>query len=82
MRSVASFSFAMSYSLASQCLTISSAAACGMIFRRPCAFASAASKSRYFCTRFSSDQTSRMASVVKTLRKTWESKIVAAMKLS
>ena len=82
MRSVASFSFAMSYSLASQCLTISSAASCGMIFNLAWAFASAASKSRYFCTRFSSDHTFRMASVVKTLRNTWESKMVAAMKLS
>ena len=44
-----------------------------------CARASAASKSRYFCTRFSSDQISRIAGVVKMSRKMEESKIVEGM---
>ena len=80
MRSVASFSLSISISLASQCLTISSAASCGMIFSLPCAFASPASKSRYFCTRFPSDHTARMAGVVKMSRNTAESRIVEGMR--
>ena len=76
MRSVASLSFAMSILSAEQCLTISSQASCGMMPSLACATASAASKSRYFCTRFSSDHTTRMGSVVKILRNTAESRIV------
>ena len=76
MRSVASFSFAMSIWSALQCLTISSQAFCGMILSRACARASAASKSRYFCTRFSSDHTWRMAGVVKMSRNTAELRMV------
>ena len=72
----------MSISLASQCLTISVAASCGMIFSRACAFASAASKSRYFCTRFSSDHTARIAGVVKMSRNTAESRIVEGIRVS
>ncbi len=57
--------------------SISSAASCGMMPSRACARASAASKSRYFCTRFSSENTRRIASVEKMLRNTAESMMVA-----
>src|SRR5262245_4691939 len=45
-----------------------------------CARASAASKSRYFCTRFSSENTFRIASVVNMSRNTAESRIVAGIR--
>ena len=51
----------------------------GMMPSRACARASAASKSRYFCTRFSSDHTWRIAGVVKMSRKTEESRKVDGM---
>src|SRR5664279_5545782 len=73
MRSVASLSLAMSNLSALQCLTISSQASCGMIFSLAWARANAASKSRYFCTRFSSENTLRIAGVVKMSRNTAES---------
>src|SRR5665647_2796062 len=76
MRSVASLSLAMSILSAEQCLTISSQACCGMIFNLAWARASAASKSRYFCTRFSSENTARIAGVVKMSRNTAESRRV------
>ena len=62
--SVPALSFAMSIFFASQWRAISSAASFGMMPSRPCAFASAASKSRYFWMRFSSDHTARIVSVV------------------
>ena len=79
MRSVCARSFAMSICCTSQCFTISSAASCGMRPRRACTRASAASMSRYFCVRFSSDQTARIASVVKMPWKMLESMMLAAM---
>src|SRR5450432_4123178 len=62
-----------------QLATISSAASGGMIPRRACTRASAASMSRYFRVRFSSDHTARMASVRKMLPKMAESMIVEGM---
>src|SRR5262245_42211285 len=53
-----------------------------MIPKRACARASAASKSRYFCTRFSSENTCRMLSVVKILRNTAESRMVEGIEIS
>ena len=63
-------------------MTISAAAFFGMIPSRACARASAASKSRYFCTRFSSDHTPRIAGVVKMSRNTAESRMVEGIRVS
>src|SRR3954451_23410083 len=62
-----------------QFLTISSAASWGMISNRAWTRASAASMSRYFWVRFSSDHTARMASVLKMLPNMAESTIVEGM---
>src|SRR3954447_132964 len=62
-----------------QFLTISSAASCGMMSSRAWTRARAASISRYFWVRFSSDHTVRMASVLKILPKMAESTIVEGM---
>ena len=70
----------MSILPASQWRTISAAAFFGMMPSLPCARASAASKSRYFCTRFSSDHTARIAGVVKMSRNTAESRIVEGIR--
>ncbi len=72
----------MSMFLASQWRTISAAAFFGMMPSLPCARASAASKSRYFCTRFSSENTFRIAGVVKMSRNTAESRIVEGIRVS
>ncbi len=61
--------------------TISSAAAAGMSPSRPCTRASAASTSRYFCVRFSSDQTRRIVSVAKMFPKIAESTMVDGIRL-
>ena len=50
-----------------------------MMPSRACARASAASNSRYFCTRLSSEKIRRIASVEKMLRKTAESMAVAGI---
>ena len=63
----------------SQLRTISCAASAGMMPRRPCTIASAFSISTYFAVRFSSDQTRRIASVLKMSPKMDESMIVADM---
>jgi hypothetical protein len=73
MRSVWAFSLAKSISASRQWRQISSAASFGMMPSRACERASAASKSRYFCTRFSSENTLRIASVEKMSRNTVES---------
>src|SRR6266542_152377 len=79
MRSVCCLSFSMSISSIVQWRTISSAASLGMMPSRPCTRASAASMSRYFCVRFSSDQTLRMGSLLKMSPKTAESMMVDGM---
>ena len=79
MRSVCERSLIMSIWSRWQWLTISSAASCGINPRRPCTLASADSMSRYFCVRFSSDQTWRIASVLKMPWKIAESMMVEAM---
>src|SRR5438309_1893534 len=79
MRSVCSRSLAMSIWSSRQWLTISSAASCGMRPSRPWTLASAASMSRYFCVRFSSDQTWRISSLEKIPWKIAESMTVAGM---
>ena len=79
MRSVCRRSFAMSIWSRWQWLTISSAASCGMRPSRPCTLASAASMSRYFWVRFSSDQTWRIASLLKMPWKMAESMMVDGM---
>src|SRR5919202_3488572 len=79
MRSVWARSFVISILSSLQFRTISSAASCGMMPRRACTRASAASMSRYFWVRFSSDQTARIASVLKMSPKIAESMIVAGM---
>src|SRR4029078_8914008 len=53
-----------------------------MVARLACARTSAASKSRYFCTRLSSEKTFRIASVVKMSRNTAESRIVEVIRYS
>src|SRR4249919_1222463 len=72
----------MSILSAEQWRTISAAASFGMMPSLACARASAASKSRYFCTRFSSENTSRIGSVVKMSRNTAESRIVEGIRIS
>ena len=62
-----------------QWLTISSAASWGIRPRRACTMARARSMSTYLVVRFSSDQTWRMASVVKMPWKMLESMMLAAM---
>ena len=62
-----------------QWLTISSAASFGIRPIRPWTLASAASMSRYFCVRFSSDQTWRISSLEKMPWKMAESMMVAGM---
>src|SRR5690348_6851262 len=52
-----------------------------MMPSRACARANAASKSRYFCTRFASAKTPRIGAVEKMSRNTAESMIVAGMVL-
>ena len=79
MRSVCARSLVMSICSSRQWLTISSAASCGISPIRPCTLASAASVSRYFWVRFSSDQTWRIASVLKMPWKMAESMRVDAM---
>src|SRR6185295_7543882 len=79
MRSVCWRSLAMSIWSSRQWLTISSAASCGIRPRRPCTRASAASMSRYFCVRFSSDHTWRISSLEKMPWKMAESMMVADM---
>src|SRR2546425_4014034 len=79
MRSVCCLSLRMSIWSSVQCFTISSAASFGMMPSRPCTRASAASMSRYFCVRFSSDQTLRIASALKMSPKMLESMIVDGM---
>src|SRR5690242_15887387 len=81
MRSVCFFKSAMSYSPTWQCLTISSAASFGMMPSRACTVARAASISRYFWMRFSSEKTRRIASVEKMSRKIAESSAVAGMRV-
>src|SRR4051794_9014974 len=81
MRSVCWRSLAMSIWSSRQWLTISSAASFGIRPMRPCTLASAASMSRYFWVRFSSDQTWRISSLVKMPWKIAESMIVDAMVL-
>jgi hypothetical protein len=73
MRSVWLFSLPKSISATWQCRQISSAASLGRMPSRAWARAKAASKSRYFCTLFSSENTPRMASVEKMSRNTAES---------
>ncbi len=58
---------------------ISSPASFGMMPSRACARASAASKSRYFWMRFSSENTRRIASVEKMSRNMAESMVVDGM---
>ena len=58
---------------------ISSAASAGISPSSPCTLASAASMSRYFAVRFSSDQTSRMRRVAKMPWKMAESMMVDGM---
>ena len=58
---------------------ISSAASAGISPSSPCTLASADSTSRYFAVRFSSDHTSRIASVAKMPWKMAESMIVDGM---
>ena len=82
MRSVCWRSLAMSIWSSWQWLTISSAASCGIRPRRPCTLASAASMSRYFCVRFSSDHTWRISSLEKMPWKMAESMMVAGMVVS
>src|SRR5436190_5934585 len=79
MLSVCCLSFAMSIWSIVQCFTISSAASFGMMPRRLWTRASAASMSRYFCVRFSSDHTVRMAWALKMSPKMVESMIVDGM---
>src|SRR5215469_16446279 len=80
MRSVCALTLARSNSATSQCLTISSQACCGMMPSRAWARARAASKSRYFWIRFSSENTRRIASVEKISRNTAESTAVAGIR--
>ena len=82
MRSVCWRSLAMSIWSSRQWLTISSAASCGIRPSRPWTLASAASMSRYFCVRFSSDQTWRISSLEKMPWKMAESMMVAGMVVS
>src|SRR6187399_1331514 len=79
MRSVCWRSLAMSIWLSRQWLTISSAASFGIRPIRPWTLASAASMSRYFCVRFSSDHTWRISSLEKMPWKMAESMMVAGM---
>src|SRR3954454_1889627 len=79
MRSVCWRSFAMSIWSSRQWLTISSAASCGIRPSRPWTLASAASMSRYFWVRFSSDQTWRISSLEKMPWKIAESMMVEGM---
>ncbi len=76
MRSVCCLSFAMSIRSIVQCFTISSAASFGMMPSPPCTRASAASMSRYFWVRFSSDHTWRIGSALKMSPNMAESMIV------
>src|SRR6266700_6760409 len=73
MRSVCARSFSMSILPMSQLRMISAAASAGMMPSRPCTVASAFSISTYFAVRFSSDQTRRVASVLKMFPKMVES---------
>src|SRR5882672_7129103 len=79
MRSVSAFSFARSSRSSWQLRAISFAAACGMMPSLPCTRASAASMSRYFWVRFSSDQTRRISAVLKMSPKMAESMSVEGM---
>jgi hypothetical protein len=79
MRSVCAFSLSKSNFEMSQLRTISLAASCGMIPSRPWTIASALSISMYYAVRFSSDQTCRIAALVKLSPKMRESMMVAAM---
>src|SRR6185503_12390229 len=79
MRSVCRRSFCMSIFSSLQLRWISAAAFSGMMPRRPCTRARAASMSRYLRVRFSSDHTWRIASVPKILPKMVESMTLAGM---
>jgi hypothetical protein len=79
MRSVCARSLAMSICANSQWLMISAAASFGIKPRRPCTLARARSMSMYLRVRFSSDQTWRIASLLKMPWKISESMMVEAM---
>jgi len=81
MSSVCFFSSPKSISSTLQCLTISSAAFCGMIPNFACAIASAASKRRKYAVRCLSDQIAAISGVEKTLPKMAESITVVMLLL-